>query len=232
MLTLKKNPVIDEPLVVAPVLVFRRVRRTFWILLGFIGVSLAIGLALFSHIGQDMVTENWWRRLITQVSHWQFQQHLITGRDNELSKQIKVLEAERLEMQTTIQKLEKLVQGTRMDGWLRTFSATRINEGDIGYEILIANPRPKSETPRGHILVTVRGIDRFDPQNPEVALAQSTLRFRTVQHKIQAPEMAEAIKGRLSSKASNFVIVTVIPFDDPALTEVSVIPIAIAQRSP
>ena len=232
MLAPKKNPLIDEPLVAAPAFAFRRVRRTFWLLLSLIALSLLFWLALLRSFGQDIASETWWRDTISQAAKWQFQKNLGMGRDNGLSEQVKILEAERLEMQGSIQKLEKLVQSTRMDGWMRTFSASRVGDGDIDYEILITNPRPKSNTPRGNISITVRGIDRFDPQNPELALAQSALRFRSMQHRIKAPEMSEAIKGRLNSKVSNFIIVTVIPFDDPALTEVSIIPVATSTRSP
>lgn len=232
MLEPKKNPLIDQPLVAAPVRTFRRVRTAFWLLAGLIFLSLLVWLALLRSFGQDIQSEGWWRNMVSQAANWQFQKNLGLGHDNGLNEQLRTFETERVEMQATIQSLEKLVQSTRMDGWLRTFSARRVGNEEIDYEILIGNPRPGAGTLRGNIAITVRGIDLFDPQNPELALAQSTLRFRSMQHKIKAPLMAEAIKGRLASRASNFIIVTVIPFDDPALTEVSIIPIATSSRSP
>jgi len=232
MLEPKKNPLIDQPLVAAPVRTFRRARTAFWLLAGLIFLSLLVWLALLRNFGQDIQSEGWWRNMVSQAANWQFQKNLGLGHDNGLNEQLRIFETERVEMQATIQSLEKLVQSTRMDGWLRTFSARRVGDEEIDYEILIGNPRPGGGTLRGNIAITVRGIDLFDPQNPELALAQSTLRFRSMQHKIKAPLMAEAIKGRLASRASNFIIVTVIPFDDPALTEVSIIPIATSSRSP
>lgn len=226
MLTPKSNPLIDQVLVAAPLATFRRVKIALLVLLTLIALSVLAWLALLRSFGEDIETEGWWRNTVAQVANWQFQKNLGLAHDNGLNEQIKVFEAERVEMQATIQSLEKLVKSTRMDGWLRTFSAKRANDDEIDYEILITNPRPGPQAPQGNIAITVRGIDRFDPQNPELALAQSALRFRSMQHKIKAPLMADAIKGRLTSRVSNFIIVTVIPFDDPALTEVSIIPVA------
>lgn len=232
MLTPKNNPLIDQALVAAPIVTFRRVRVAFWVLLTLIVLSVLAWLALLRNFGADIQSEGWWRNTVVQIANWQFQKNIGLARDNGLNEQIKVFESERVEMQAKINSLEKLVKSTRMDGWLRTFSAKRSNEDEIDYEILISNPRPGPQARQGNVLITVRGIDRFDPQNPELALAQSALRFRSMQHKIKAPLMAEAIKGRLVSRVSNFIIVTVIPFDDPALTEVSIIPVAPFSRSP
>ena len=232
MLAPKRNPLIDQPLVAAPASVFRRARTAFWLLAGLILLSVLVWLTLLRSFGQDIETEGWWRNIVSQAANWQFQKNLGLGHDNGLNKQLRAFETERVEMQTTIQSLEKLVQSTRIDGWLRTFSARRVGDEEIDYEILIGNPKPGGAAPPGNIAITVRGIDSFDPQNPQLALAQSALRFRSMQHKIKAPLMAEAIKGRLGSRAANFIIVTVIPFDDAALTEVSIIPIASSKRSP
>lgn len=231
MLTPKNNPLIDQALVAAPIVTFRRVRVAFWVLSTLIVLSVFAWLALVRTFGADIQSEGWWRNTVVQIANWQFQKNIGVAHNNGLNEQIKVLEAERVEMQATINGLEKLVKSTRMDGWLRTFSAKRANEEEINYEILISNPRPGPAVSPGNIMITVRGIDRFDPQNPELALAQSALRFRSMQHKIKAPAMAEAIKGRLVSRVSNYIIVTVIPFDDPALTEVSIIPVAPFSRS-
>lgn len=232
MLTPKNNPLIDQALVAAPIVTFRRVRVAFWVLLTLIVLSVLAWLALLRSFGADIQSEGWWRNTVVQIANWQFQKNLGLAHDNGLNEQIKAFESERVEMQATINSLEKLVKSTRMDGWLRTFSAKRSNDEEIDYEILISNPRPGPQAPQGNVLITVRGIDRFDPQNPELALAQSALRFRSMQHKIKAPLMADAIKGRLVSRVSSFIIVTVIPFDDPALTEVSIIPVAPFSRSP
>lgn len=232
MLAPRKNPLVDEPLVAAPAQTFRRTRIAFWLLSGLILLSLLPWFNLVRSFGQDAQAEGWWRNVVTQVANWQFQKHLGQGHDNGLNEQLRAFETERVEMQTTIQSLEKLVQGTRMDGWLRTFSARRASDGEIDYEILLTNPRPGNEDLRGSLAITVRGIDRFDPENPEVALAQSAQRFRSVRHKVNRPDVAEAIKGRLASRVSNFVIVTVVPFDDPAQTEIGIIPVAPSTRSP
>ena len=232
MLTPRRNPLVDESLVAAPAQTFRRVRIAFWVLSGLILFSLLIWFSLLRSLGQDVQAEGWWRNVVTQIANWQFQKHLGQGHDNGLSEQLRAFEAERVEMQTTIQSLEKLVQGTRMDGWLRTFSARRAADGEIDYEILLTNPRPGNADLRGSLTITVRGIDRFDPQNPELALTQSAQRFRSMRHKINRPDVAEAIKGRLPSRVSNFIIVTVVPFDDPAQTEVGIIPVAHSTRSP
>lgn len=232
MLRPRKNPLIDQALVAAPVSVFRRLQVAFWLLFGLILLSVLIWLALLRSFGQGIQSEGWWRNAVTQVANWQFQKNLGQGLDKGLNEQVRVLEAERVDMQSTIQSLEKLVQSTHMDGWLRTFSAHRAGNDEIAYEILITNPKPGAAPPHGSIVITVRGIDLFDPQNPQVALAQSALRFRSMRHKINAPMLAEAIKGKLSSRISNFLIVTVIPFDDPELAEVSIIPIASSSRSP
>ena len=37
-------------------------------------------------------------------------------------------------------------------------------------------------------------------------ISESIKRFRVAQHKIKVPEVAEAIKGRLESAVSNFLI--------------------------
>lgn len=231
MLVPKKNPLIDQALVAAPVLAFRRVRIAFWLLSSLIVLSLLVWLALLRSVGQDIQSVTWWRNAVSQAANWQFQKNLGQGRDDSLNEQLRVLEAERLEMQASMQSLEKVVQSTHMDGWLRTFSANRDGNGPIDYEILVTNPKPGAAARNGGIVITVRGIDEFDPRMPQVALAQSALRLRSVRHKIKTPSVAEAIKGRLDSQGANFIIATLIPFDDPALAEISIIPIVKTPRS-
>ena len=231
MLEPRKNPLIDQPLVAASALSFRRARIASWVLFALIALILVTWIALLRSFGQDIYSETWWRQAVSNVVNWQFQKNLVQGRDSRLSEQVQSFESERVDMQSKIQNLEKLVQGARMDGWLRTFSARRNGSDDVDYEVLLTNPRPGQEAPKGSIAITVRGIDKFDPQNPEVALTQSAQRFRAMRHKVNAPEIAEAIKGRLNSRVSNFMIVTAVPFDDPTLTEVAIIPITTSSRS-
>ena len=45
------------------------------------------------------------------------------------------------------------------------------------------------------------------------------------QHRIRVPEVAEAIKGKLESPSANFLIATILPFDDIKKSEVIIIPI-------
>ncbi|GEM_PF-562882 len=232
MLQPRKNPLIDQPLVAASALGFRRARVASWILIGLVALMLVSGIALLRVYGQDIYSETWWRQAVSQLVSWQFQKNLAEGHDSRLSEHVKSFESERVDLQARIQSLERLVEGARMDGWLRTFSARRDGGGDVEYEILLANPRAgQGEPPRGSLTITVRGIDRFDPRSPEVAISESAQRFRATRHKVAAPAVAEAIKGRLTSRISNFMIVTVVPFDDPAQTEVAVIPISTPARS-
>lgn len=232
MLQPRKNPLIDQPLVAASALSFRRARMSSWVLFGLIALMLVSGITLLRAYGQNISSESWWRQAVSQLVSWQFQKNLVEGHDNRLSEHVKSFEAERVDLQARIQSLEKLVQGARMDGWLRTFTARRAGGDDVEYEILLSNPRAgHEEAPKGSIAITVRGIDKFDPRNPEVALSESAQRFRATKHKVAAPEVAEAIKGRLASRVSNFMIVTVVPFDDPELTEVAIIPISTSARS-
>jgi hypothetical protein len=141
-------------------------------------------------------------------------------------------------MQNTILSLEKLVQGMRMEGWLRGASAKRIANGEIEYEILLSNPQANDKgnanqnNRAGSISITVRGVDQFNPDKLEVALAHSAQRFKRVNHRIKIPEASEAIKGQLASRVSNFLIITVIPRDDARLAEVRILPISDASRNP
>jgi hypothetical protein len=243
MLTPRKNPLVDQPLLAIPTRSCSRMRKTLWLLVALITLVLLIwflltppstqqGAEAKPSMSQSLGT------MVRSLADSQFKQNLNAVRDDSLSEQLKRLEAERLEMQNTILSLEKLVQGMRMEGWLRGASAKRIANGEIEYEILLSNPQANdkgnaSQNNRaGSISITVRGVDQFNPDKLEVALAHSAQRFKRVNHRIKIPEASEAIKGQLASRVSNFLIITVIPRDDARLAEVRILPISDASRNP
>ena len=94
--------------------------------------------------------------------------------------------------------------------------------------MLVGNPDPGVVKDKKSVIrVIIRGVDNLDPLSPEKAISESIKRFRVVQHKIKVPEVAEAIKGRLESSVSNFIIATILPFDDVSKSEVIIVPITI-----
>ena len=227
MLQPKKNPLIDEPLIAASAGTFKRVKTTYWILLGIITIIILTWLWLLKSFGEDVYTEAWWRLSISRIADWQFQKNVGLEQSSQLSENVKNLASQKAEMQTRIQTLEKLVQATQSNGYLRQFSAARsAGESSINYELLVGNPNPGVIPPNSNnIRVIIRGVDNLDPLSPEKAISEAIKRFRVAQHKIKVPEVAEAIKGKLESSVSNFLIATILPFDDVTRSEVIIIPI-------
>jgi len=226
MLKPRRNPFVDQNLVVTPLRTYHRARQLSWLLIGLILLTLLLWTSLLSDIGRALRSEQGWRDVITQIADKHFQKNLELERSAQLSEHIKTLEAERLDMQSTIQGLEKLVQGMRMEGWLHGMSARRSGNGEIEYELLLTNPEPGNGKRAGYLAVTVRGIDRFDPEKPELALAEAASRnFRSNSYRIRIPATSEAIKGRLSSNLAHFLIISVVPEDDSAGSEISIVPI-------
>ena len=143
-----------------------------------------------------------------------------------IQENVKNLATQKAEMQTRIQTLEKLVQATQSNGFLRQFSAVRIRgENKISYELLIANPKPGSKERKKKVRIVIRGVENIDPLRPEQAISESIGKTRMRQHKIRVPEVAEAIKGKLESISAKFLIATILPFDDITKSEVIIIPI-------
>ena len=229
MLQPKKNPLIDEPLIAASAGTFRRVKTTYWILLGIITIILLTWMYLLKSFGEEVYTEEWWRLSISRIVDWQFQKNVGLEQSSQLSENVKNLASQKAEMQERIQTLEKLVQATQSNGYLRQFSAIRPSgESGVNYELLVGNPDPGViKDKKSVIRVIIRGVDNLDPLSPEKAISESIKRFRVVQHKIKVPEVAEAIKGRLESSVSNFIIATILPFDDVSKSEVIIVPITI-----
>ena len=229
MLQPKKNPLIDEPLIAASAGTFRRVKTTYWILLGIITIILLTWMYLLKSFGEEVYTEEWWRLSISRVVDWQFQKNVGLEQSSQLSENVKNLASQKAEMQERIQTLEKLVQATQSNGYLRQFSAVRPSgESGVNYELLVGNPDPGVVKDKKSVIrVIIRGVDNLDPLSPEKAISESIKRFRVVQHKIKVPEVAEAIKGRLESSVSNFIIATILPFDDVSKSEVIIVPITI-----
>ena len=146
MLQPKKNPLIDEPLIAASAGTFRRVKTTYWVLLGIISVILLTWLWLLKSFGEQVYTEAWWRLSISRLADWQFQKNVGLEQSSQLSENVKNLASQKAEMQTRIQTLEKLVQATQSNGFLRQFSTVRVRgENKISYELIIANPIPGSK---------------------------------------------------------------------------------------
>jgi len=229
MLQPKKNPLIDEPLIAASAGTFKRVKTTYWVLLGIISIIVITWLWLLKSFGEEVYTEKWWRLSISRIADWQFQKNVGLEQSSQLSENVKNLASQKAEMQNRIQTLEKLVQATQSNGYLRQFSATRPpGENGVNYELLVGNPNPGAESTKNKsIRVIIRGVDNLDPLSPEKAISESIKRFRVAQHKIKVPEVAEAIKGRLESAVSNFLIATILPFDDVTKSEVIIIPITV-----
>ena len=229
MLQPKKNPLIDEPLIAASAGTFRRVKTTYWILLGIITIIVLTWVWLLKSFGEEVYTEEWWRVSISRIVDWQFQKNVGLEQSSQLSENVKNLASQKAEMQERIQTLEKLVQATQSNGYLRQFSAVRPSgESGVNYELLVGNPNPGVVKDKKSVIrVIIRGVDNLDPLSPEKAISESIKRFRVVQHKIKVPEVAEAIKGRLESSVSNFIIATILPFDDVSKSEVIIVPISI-----
>ena len=226
MLQPKKNPLIDEPLIAASAGTFRRVKTTYWVLLGIISVIVLTWVWLLKSFGEQVYTEAWWRLSISRLADWQFQKNVGLEQSSQLSENVKNLASQKAEMQTRIQTLEKLVQATQSNGFLRQFSAVRVRgENKISYELLIANPKPGSKGGKKRVRIVIRGVENIDPLRPEQAISESIDKTRMRQHKIRVPEVAEAIKGRLESISAKFLIATILPFDDITKSEVIIIPI-------
>ena len=66
------------------------------------------------------------RLSISRLADWQFQKNVGLEQSSQLSENVKNLASQKAEMQTRIQTLEKLVQATQSNGFLRQFSAVRI----------------------------------------------------------------------------------------------------------
>ena len=229
MLQPKKNPLIDEPLIAASAGTFRRVKTTYWILLGIITIIVLTWVWLLKSFGEEVYTEEWWRVSISRIVDWQFQKNVGLEQSSQLSENVKNLASQKAEMQERIQTLEKLVQATQSNGYLRQFSAVRPSgESGVNYELLVGNPNPGVVKDKKSVIrVIIRGVDNLDPLSPEKAISESIQRFRVAQHKIKVPEVAEAIKSRLESSVSNFIIATILPFDDVSKSEVIIVPISI-----
>ena len=75
------------------------------------------------------------------------------------------------------------------------------------------------------IRIVIRGVDNIDPLRPEQAISETIGKTKMKQHRIRVPEVAEAIKGKLESPSANFLIATILPFDDIKKSEVIIIPI-------
>jgi hypothetical protein len=231
---------IDEPLIATGSVSQRRAQRTrlfFWIIVSLIGI-ISFWNASSNEDGTN--EESWIKATVSTVIHRQFQDSISSAKDTRLNDQVKAMQLERDQLQIRLQTLDKLVKSSKIDNWLRELSAVRENENEISYEILIAKPHstdpnansPTSNQPDNRITVTVRGIDKFDGSAPEVGVAQSVLRFKTVTHELAAPAVAETIKGKASSKVAKFLIATVTPSNNPAMTEVRIIPVRERSRNP
>ena len=76
MLQPKKNPLIDEPLIAASAGTFKRVKTTYWVLLGIISIIVITWLWLLKSFGEEVYTEKWWRLSISRIADWQFQKNV------------------------------------------------------------------------------------------------------------------------------------------------------------
>ena len=76
MLQPKKNPLIDEPLIAASAGTFRRVKTTYWVLLGIISIIILTWLWLLKSFGEQVYTEAWWRLSISRLADWQFKKNV------------------------------------------------------------------------------------------------------------------------------------------------------------
>ena len=108
MLQPKKNPLIDEPLIAASAGTFRRVKTTYWILLGIITIIVLTWVWLLKSFGEEVYTEEWWRVSISRIVDWQFQKNVGLEQSSQLSENVKNLASQKAEMQERIQTLEKL----------------------------------------------------------------------------------------------------------------------------
>lgn len=242
MLRPSKHPLIDEPLIATGSVSQRRGQRTrlfFWVILSVIGIVWIWNSSVHDEATHE---DSWIKATVSTFIHRQFQDSISSAKDSRLNDQVKAVQLERDQLQIRLQTLDKLVKSSKIDNWLRELSAVRENENEISYEILLAKPHStdansnaNSSTgnlPQNRITVTVRGIDKFDGSAPEVGVAQSVLRFKTVTHELAAPAVAETIKGKASSKVAKFLIATVTPSNNPAMTEVRIIPVRERSRNP
>lgn len=234
MLLPRKNPLIDQPLVATATGTLRRSMLTIRLTLA-AAVLISCTLAWSVYKGDDAIyTWAWWRGTIYSLISQQFQNTISHAKDSRLSERLKSMESERNELQSRLHKLENLMQTAKIGGWFRHIAVTRVSDEEISYEILISNTdtvENAKSSQTGNIQITVRGVDKLDPIAPEAAIAQSALRFKNVQHEIPAPQVSEAVQGKISSRAAKFLIVSVVPFDNPALAEVRIVPVGNPSRS-
>jgi len=229
MLEPKKNPLIDEPLIATSAKTFERVRLIYTVLITLCALTLIGWLWLLSSFGENIYDETWWRQAISKFASQQFESSISNEQSNQLNDRVKEVTSENAGIQTKLQNLERLIQATQTDVWTRKFVAWRAPGSDgVQYEVLLSNPDPRKKPAAGSkIKVQVRGLDRFDPLVPEPGIAESIQRFKLSQHIIAAPEIAETVKGKLISSISRYAILIVIPNDDPAQTEVMIIPVTV-----
>ena len=116
MLQPKKNPLIDEPLIAASAGTFRRVKTTYWILLGIITIILLTWMYLLKSFGEEVYTEEWWRLSISRIVDWQFQKNVGLEQSSQLSENVKNLASQKAEMQERIQTLENLFKQPNQTG--------------------------------------------------------------------------------------------------------------------
>ncbi|CAM8648871.1 MAG: hypothetical protein RJA17_1119 [Pseudomonadota bacterium] len=227
MLEPKKNPLIDEPLIATSAKTFERVRLIYTVLISLSVIALVAWLWLLSSFGENIYDETWWRQAISKLASQQVESSISSEQSSQLNDRVKEVTSENADIQSKLQNLERLIQATQTDVWTRKFVAWRAPGSDtIQYEVLISNPYPKKKPdPGSKIKIQVRGLDRLDPFLPEVGIQESVQRFKLSQHNISAPEIAEAVKGRLTSSISRYAVLMVLPNEDPMQTEVVIIPI-------
>ncbi|MCS6763281.1 MAG: hypothetical protein MO853_03970 [Candidatus Protistobacter heckmanni] len=147
MLRPRKLPLIDQPLIAALSSIFRRLR---WTLRTVVLVALLAGGAWFwlvQNSGDEIYTDFWWRNALSDLVSRQFHENISEAKDSRMGERIKAFETERAEMQAKLQSLDKLVHVSKMDGWLRQFSAKRETDNEISYELLLSNPHPGQARP-------------------------------------------------------------------------------------
>jgi hypothetical protein len=219
----KKNPLIDEQLIATSAKTFERVRLIYTTLISLCVILLITWLWLLSSFGENIYDEGWWRQAISKLASQQIESSISSEQSSQLNDRVKEVTSENADIQSKLQ-----IQATQTDVWTRKFVAWRAPGSDtIQYEILISNPYPKKKPAAGSkIRLQVRGLDRLDPAGPELGVQESVQRFKLSQHTIEAPEIADAVKGKLVSAISRYAVLIVIPYDDQAQSEVVIIPIA------
>ncbi len=228
MLEPKKNPLIDEQLIATSAKTFERVRLIYTTLISLCVILLITWLWLLSSFGENIYDEGWWRQAISKLASQQIESSISSEQSSQLNDRVKEVTSENADIQSKLQNLERLIQATQTDVWTRKFVAWRAPGSDvIQYEVLISNPYPKKKPAAGSkIRLQVRGLDRLDPAGPEAGVQESVQRFKLSQHTIEAPEIADAVKGKLVSSISRYAVLIVIPNDDQTQSEVVIIPIA------